>query len=113
VRYEKSLGATLSGFLEYDISHKGDRWSDLRALANPALGSKAGSARVLEPEYNISDVRFGVEGQDGAWTLEGYVTNLWDTNAIVLVNTGNYDRRETTNEPRVIGLHVSYNFKGK
>ena len=113
VRYEKSLGATLSGFLEYEISHKGDRWSDLRALANPALGSKAGSARVLEPEYNISDVRFGVEGQDGAWTLEGYVTNLWDTNAIVLVNTGNYDRRETTNEPRVIGLHVSYNFKGK
>ncbi|HEV2272086.1 MAG TPA: TonB-dependent receptor [Steroidobacteraceae bacterium] len=113
VRYERSLGAALSGFLEYDISHKGDRWSDLRALANPTLGSRAGSARVLEPEYNISDVRLGVESPDGAWTLEGYVTNLWDTNAIILVNTGNYDRRETTNEPRVIGLHVSYNFNGK
>ena len=113
VRYETPFSTALNGFLEYDISHKGDRWSDLRALANPALGSRAGSARSLEPEYNISDVRFGVESSDGAWTLEGYITNLWDTNAIILVNTGNYDRRETTNEPRVIGLHVGYSFNGK
>ncbi|HEX5207830.1 MAG TPA: TonB-dependent receptor [Steroidobacteraceae bacterium] len=113
IRYDRSLGAQLRGFLEYDIAHKGDRWSDLRALANPALGSRSGSARVIEPEYNISDVRVGVQSPDGAWTLEGYVTNLWNTNAIILVNTGNYDRRETTNEPRVIGMHVSYNFNGK
>ncbi len=110
VRYDRSLGAALSGFIEYDISHKGDRWSDLRALANPALGSRAGSARVLEPQYNISDVRFGVSAADGAWTLEGYVTNLWNTDAIILVNTGNYDTRQTTNEPRIIGVHLSYRF---
>jgi len=113
VRYDRSLGTALSGFIEYDISHKGDRWSDLRALANPTLGSRSGSARVLEPEYNISDVRVGVESPGGAWSLEGYVTNMWNTNAIILVNTGNYDRRETTNEPRVIGVHVSYSFNGK
>ena len=113
VRYERPLAASLSGFIEYDIAHKGDRWSDLRAIANPALGSRSGSARTLEPEYNISDVRLGVESPGGEWTLEGYVTNMWNTNAIILVNTGNYDRRETTNEPRVIGVHVSYNFNGK
>lgn len=112
-RYERSLGTALNGYLEYDISHTGDRWSDLRALPNPALGSRAGTARTLEPEYNISDVRLGVESPDGAWTLEGYVTNLANTDAIILVNTGNYDHRETTNEPRVIGVHVSYNFNGK
>ena len=94
------------------ISHKGDRWSDLRALANPTLGSRAGSARVLEPEYNISDVRLGISSASGAWTVEGYITNLWNTDAIILVNTGNYDTRQTTNEPRVIGVHLSYRFNG-
>ncbi|MGH8170008.1 MAG: TonB-dependent receptor [Steroidobacteraceae bacterium] len=113
VRYDHSLGGALSGFIEYDIAHKGDRWSDLRALANPALGARSGSARVLEPEYNISNIRLGIESPEGAWTLEGYVTNLANTDAIILVNTGNYDRRETTNEPRVIGVHVSYSFNGR
>jgi iron complex outermembrane recepter protein len=113
IRYDRTLGAALSGFIEYDISHKGDRWSDLRALPNPTLGSRAGSARVLEPEYDISDVRLGISSPGGAWTLEGYITNLWNTDAIILVNTGNYDNRQTTNEPRVIGLHVSYRFNGK
>ena len=112
VRYDRSLGAALTGFIEYDIAHKGDRWSDLRALANPALGSRAGSARVLEPQYNISDVRLGIQSPDDTWSLEGYITNLWNTNAVILVNTGNYDRRETTNEPRVVGVHVSYRFNG-
>ena len=113
LRYDKTLGAALNGFIEYDISHKGDRWSDLRALPNPTLGSRAGSARVLEPEYNISDVRVGVSSADDAWTLEGYVTNLWNTDAVILVNTGNYDNRQTTNEPRVIGVHLSYRFNGR
>jgi iron complex outermembrane recepter protein len=112
-RYEKSLSSALSGYLEYDFSHTGDRWSDLRALSNPELGARAGTARTLEPEYNIEDVRLGVESADGAWSLEGYITNLANTDAIILVNTGNYDRRETTNEPRVIGVHVAYNFNGK
>ncbi|HWF98187.1 MAG TPA: hypothetical protein VN691_03280, partial [Steroidobacteraceae bacterium] len=95
------------------IAHKGDRWSDLRALANPTLGSRAGSARVIEPEYNISDVRLGVSGAGGTWTIEGYVSNLWNTDAIILVNTGNYDTRQTTNQPRVIGVHLTYRFNGR
>jgi iron complex outermembrane recepter protein len=112
-RYEAPLSSELNGYLEYDISHTGDRWSDLRALPNPELGSRAGTARTLEPEYNIEDVRLGVESGNGTWSLEGYITNLANTDAIILVNTGNYDHRETTNEPRVIGVHVAYNFNGK
>jgi outer membrane receptor protein involved in Fe transport len=80
-------------------------WSDLRALPNPSLG-KAGTSRVLQPEYNISNVRFGIER--ASWTLEAYISNLWNTNAIIYVNTGNYDNRQTTNEPRVVGLRASY-----
>lgn len=105
IRYERSLSSELKGYLQYDIAHKGDMWSDLRAVSNPALG-KGGDARVLQPEYNISNVRFGVER--ASWTLEAYVSNLWNTNAVILVNTANYDNRQTTNEPRVFGLRASY-----
>jgi hypothetical protein len=36
------------------------------------------------------------------------VSNLWNTNAVIFTNTGNYDHRQTTNEPRVFGLRASY-----
>ncbi len=105
VRYERALAAELKAYIQYDIAHKGDMWSDLRAVANPALG-KGGDSRVLQPEYNISNIRFGIER--ASWTLEAYISNLWNTNAVIYVNTGNYDNRETTNEPRVFGLRASY-----
>jgi iron complex outermembrane recepter protein len=110
LRYEKPVSGSLDGFIQYDFAHKGDRWSDLRALANPALGARSGSSRVLEPSYNISDVRLGINGSGGAWSLEGYISNLTNTDAVVLVNTGNYDTRQTTNEPRVIGVRASVSF---
>ena len=42
--------------------------------------------------------------------MEFYITNLADKNAIVYSNTGNFDLRLTTNEPRVFGLRLSYRF---
>lgn len=111
LRYSHRVASGLKGYIQYDISHKGDRWSDLRALSNPTLGARAGSARVLEPQYNISDVRIGIESGNG-WSVEGYITNLWNTDAVILVNTGNYDNRQVTNEPRVVGVHIKYRFGG-
>jgi outer membrane receptor protein involved in Fe transport len=104
-RYERFLTRDLKGYIQYDIAHKGDMWSDLRALPNPDLG-KLGTSRVLQPEYNISNIRLGIERD--AWTLEAYISNLWNTDAVIYVNTGNYDDRQTTNEPRVFGLRASY-----
>ena len=109
VRYTRPVSNSLNAFVQYDIAHKGDMWSDLRALPNPALGKK-GTARVLQPAYTLSDVSLGVESADNRWTLEAYVDNLWDTNAVIFVNTGNYDNRQTTNEPRVVGVRASYRF---
>lgn len=43
-----------------------------------------------------------------AHEIEFYITNLTDKNAIVYSNTGNFDLRLSTNEPRVIGLRVNY-----
>jgi hypothetical protein len=31
-----------------------------------------------------------------------------DKNAVIYTNTANYDHRQTTNEPRVFGLRLSY-----
>jgi outer membrane receptor protein involved in Fe transport len=44
------------------------------------------------------------------WLAEFYITNLADKNAIVYSNTGNFDLRLTTNEPRVFGVRLSYRF---
>jgi iron complex outermembrane recepter protein len=108
VRYERFLSQELKGYIQYDIAHKGDMWSDLRALSNPELG-KLGTSRVLQPEYNISNIRLGIER--ASWTLEAYISNLWNTDAVIYVNTGNSDDRQTTNEPRVFGLRASYNWE--
>ncbi len=46
----------------------------------------------------------------GEWLAEFYITNLANKNAIIYTNTGNFDLRQTTNEPRVYGLRLSYRF---
>jgi len=106
-RYERPLSPALRGYAQFDISYKGDTWSDLRAT-NPN-----GFGRVLQPAYEISNLRLGVEAPGGRWTGEFYVSNLFDTNAVIFSNSGNYDRRQTTNLPRVIGLRASYRWGKK
>ena len=101
-RYERFLWPTLKGFVQYDISHKGDMWSDLRVTNTNGFG------RSLQPAYEISNLRFGVEAPNDHWAAELYITNLLDKDAVIFTNTGNYDHRQTTNEPRVFGLRLKY-----
>ena len=53
-RYEQPLGDRLKGYAQFDIAHKGDMWSDLRAVSAHGFG------RSLQPAYEISNLRFGV-----------------------------------------------------
>jgi iron complex outermembrane recepter protein len=101
-RYEWAADESLKTFLQFDMAHKGDMWNDLRAT-NPK-----GFGRVLQPAYDIGNLRFGLHPIDAHWQVEAYVSNLWNTRAVVFINTGNYDTRQTTNEPRVLGLRLSY-----
>jgi len=103
-RYERPLGDSFKGYVQYDIAHKGDMWSDLRTVSANGFG------RSLQPAYEISNLRFGVESPNGHWSVEAYISNLFDTDAVIFTNTGNYDHRQTTNEPRVIGLHLKYRY---
>jgi iron complex outermembrane receptor protein len=103
-RYEYPLASALRGYLQFDMSHKGDMYNGL----NPD-DKNTGLPRILQPPYTLMNLRLGLNPAEGErWLLELYITNLTDKNAIVYSNTGNFDLRLTTNEPRVYGLRVSY-----
>jgi iron complex outermembrane receptor protein len=104
VRYEHPLSSKLSGYGQFDLAHKGDMWDDLH------VEGSNGFPRMLQPSYSIMNLRFGLNPEGGHWLGEFYITNLTDKNAIVYTNTGNFDLRETTNEPRVFGLRLNYRF---
>ena len=105
VRYEHPLGGELRGYAQFDMAHKGDMWNDLNLE-----DVNNGLPRILQPDYTISNLRFGLTPEGGHWLAEFYITNLTDKNAIIYSNTGNFDLRETTNEPRVFGLRLNYRF---
>jgi outer membrane receptor protein involved in Fe transport len=103
-RYETPLGgAGLRGYLQFDMAHKGDMWNAL----NPE-DKNLNIPRILQPAYTISNIRFGLNPGSERWLVEAFITNVTDKNAIVYSNTGNFDVRYTTNEPRVYGLRLSY-----
>jgi outer membrane receptor protein involved in Fe transport len=80
-------------------------WNDLNAYS-----TTINIPRILQPGYTIMNLRIGLNPEGGHWLAELYVTNLTDKNAIIYSNTGNYDVRLTTNEPRVYGLRLNYRF---
>ena len=104
LRYQHPLSANLNGYAQFDVAHKGDMWDDLHVV-----GSN-GFPRMLQPAYTLLNLRFGLNPAGGHWLAEIYVPNLTDKNAIIYTNTGNFDLRQTTNEPRVIGLRLNYRF---
>jgi iron complex outermembrane recepter protein len=103
-RYEQPLGGGgLRGYGQFDMAHKGDMYNGL----NPN-DPNTGLPRILQPGYTLMNLRFGLNPEAGNWLVELYITNLTDKNAIIYSNTGNFDLRLTTNEPRVFGLRVNY-----
>jgi iron complex outermembrane recepter protein len=104
LRYEHPLIEGLRGYAQVDMAHKGDMWDDLH------VSGSNGFPRMLQPDYSILNLRVGLNPEGGHWLTEFYVTNLTDKNAIVYTNTGNFDLRLTTNEPRVLGVRLNYRF---
>jgi outer membrane receptor protein involved in Fe transport len=102
IRYEKPLEETLKGFVQYDVAHKGDMWNDLQTNGSNGL------PRVLQPGYSVMNLRLGVNQLAQHWTAEFYITNLTNKTAIIYTNEGNFDLRQTVNEPRVFGVRLSY-----
>jgi outer membrane receptor protein involved in Fe transport len=104
VRYETPLSARLLGYAQYDIAYKGDMYNNLSSVTGN------GFPRFLQPPYDIMNLRIGFNPPSGRGLAEFYITNLANKNAIIFTNTGNYDVRQTTNEPRVFGVRLNYRF---
>jgi outer membrane receptor protein involved in Fe transport len=104
-RYEQPLSAALRGYAQFDMAHKGDMWNNISPT-----DKNTGLPRILQPAYTLMNLRLGLLPEGGRWLAELYITNLTDKNAVVYSNTGNFDLRLTTNEPRVFGLRVNYRF---
>jgi outer membrane receptor protein involved in Fe transport len=103
LRYQHPLSHDTSGYVQFDMAHKGDMWNGLNPN-DPTVNLP----RILQPAYSIMNLRLGLTAPSSRWLAELYVTNLADKNAIIYSNTGNFDVRLTTNEPRVYGLRLSY-----
>ncbi len=104
VRYDHPLSKDLRGYAQLDMAHKGDMWNDLH------VEGSNGFPRILQPSYSILNLRLGLNPDGGHWLSEFYITNLTNKDAIIYTNTGNFDLRETRNEPRVFGLRLNYRF---
>jgi len=104
IRYETPLEEALHGYVQYDIAHKGDMWNDLQTDGSNGL------PRVLQPGYSVMNLRIGVNQTAEHWTAEAYITNLTNKTAVIYTNEGNFDLRQTVNEPRVFGVRLSYRF---
>ena len=105
VRYEHPLMSGAHGYAQFDMAHKGDMYNGL----NPN-DKNTGLPRILQQAYTLMNLRLGLNPVGDKWLAEFYITNLADKNAIVYSNSGNFDLRLTTNEPRVFGLRLSYRF---
>jgi iron complex outermembrane recepter protein len=104
VRYERPLKDALHGYVQYDATHKGDMFNSLQETGSNGL------PYVLQPGYTLMNLRFGLNQTSEHWTAELYITNLTNKNAVIYTNEGNYDLRQTVNEPRVFGVRMSYRF---
>jgi outer membrane receptor protein involved in Fe transport len=104
IRYEAPLNHAFHWYVQYDASHKGDMFNALTENGTNGL------PYVLQPGYTLMNLRFGLNQLDQHWTAELYITNLTDKNAVIYTNEGNYDLRQTVNEPRVFGMRLSYRF---
>jgi iron complex outermembrane recepter protein len=107
VRYETHLSGELLGYAQYDIAYKGDMYNNLEGTTTK------GFPRILQPPYDIMNLRFGVNPESEGWMAELYIENLANKNAVIYTNTGNYDLRETTNQPRTFGIRMNYRWGKK
>jgi outer membrane receptor protein involved in Fe transport len=63
--------------------------------------------QILQPSYNIGDLRFGVDHDD--WSLQLFVSNITDERAVLFANPYEFDyffgrSRVTVNRPREFGI---------
>ncbi len=77
----------------------------------PFLPGESNNATFVQPSYGIMDIKVGMATE--AWTLEGFMSNLFDERAVIYDDPFFFDtffngRRVTTNRPREFGVRFAY-----
>ena len=98
VRYEWDLNDNLEAYVQPQISHSANKFTDVIEINKLELDS-----------YTIVDLAAGVRTQSG-WNFEVFADNLNDERAQISGNYVNDRPRISTNRPRTIGLRVSFDY---
>jgi iron complex outermembrane receptor protein len=92
------------------------QWSytgDMLNQVEPLTVDDGPSPQLLQPSYNIGDLRFGIDSDN--WNLQLFVNNLTDERAVLFNNPFEFDNfygrsRITVNRPREFGIRWTHRF---
>jgi outer membrane receptor protein involved in Fe transport len=107
-QYQWALSDTLSGFARIDANTVGGSYSDFRPSGQPTVNF----TRYID-NYQLANLRLGVEGPDNRWGAYLFVTNLFDSTAITRATSSAIAVSRTlvnSATPRTIGANFRTRF---
>ncbi len=104
-RYQWHHSESMTGYAQVTYSYTGKSWNLL--ITEPF---QAEAAPQRQAAYGLMDLRLGWEFAGGRYGVELFGSNLFDEQAEIFINTGNYDERITTNRPRTLGMRLKTRF---
>lgn len=99
-QYVWAVTDDLNGFLRLDANHVGGSWSDFRPTYT--------YTRYID-DYELANLRIGIEAEDNAWGVYAFVNNLFDDTAITRSTSSAIARGRTivtSAAPRTVGLNL-------
>ena len=92
-----------SAWLRLQWSYTGDMYNQVE----PLTLDDGPTPQILQPSYNIGDLRFGLDREK--WSMQLYINNLTDERAVLFANPYEFDyffdrSRVTVNRPREFGI---------
>ena len=100
LRYDRAITGNRDIYGQATWSYTDERWN--------LLARQSEQEPVLLDSYALVNLRAGINFRDGAWGAELFVNNATDERAEIFQNSGYYDPRITTNQPRTFGVRVRF-----
>ena len=107
-QYQWALSQNLSGFIRIDANTVGGSYSDFRPSGQPTVNF----TRYID-DYQLANMRVGVEGPENRWGAYLFVTNLFDSTAITRATSSAIAVGRTlvnSATPRTIGANLRTRF---
>jgi len=94
------------------------QWSytgDMLNQVEPLTLDDGPAPQILQPSYNIGDLRFGIDSTN--WSMQLFINNLTDERAVIFANPYEFDyffgrSRVSVNRPREVGIRWIQRFGG-